>query len=176
MAKFLQSIPIILFTVFYYKFDMNTAIIAISASCALVFCIFFILKLKIDKMMILSYLLIISTGILSIVLQNNDIFKMKPTIINLLFASILLCDIKKVFKNHSIITLLPFLMEYSEDKIRKLSTIWALYFILCAMLNEIIWRNFSEELWVLYKLVGIMMLNLGMMIYSIMFLKHSKRY
>ena len=41
----------------------------------------------------------------------------------------------------------------------ELSKRWSIFFIFLALLNEIIWRNFSEEMWVNFKVFGILILT-----------------
>ena len=48
----------------------------------------------------------------------------------------------------------------TEEGWRKLSIRWALFFLALAALNELVWRSFSEAVWVNFKVFGILGLTL----------------
>ena len=79
---------------------------------------------------------------------------MKPTIINLLFAAVLLLG--KYFTKKP---LLKFFFENAfhleNEGWQKLNKRWILFFIFVAILNEIVWRTQSEVFWVNFKVWGL---------------------
>ncbi|MGD9786270.1 MAG: inner membrane-spanning protein YciB, partial [Hyphomicrobiaceae bacterium] len=83
---------------------------------------------------------------------------LKPTIDNSLFATILYGGLAF---GHSLLRHIfadAFLID--DDGWRKLTFRWALFFVLLAVLNEIVWRNFSTDTWVAFKTFGIMPLTM----------------
>ena len=84
---------------------------------------------------------------------NDDLFiKLKPTIINSLFAVILLGGLaagQTLLK-----PLFGSAFELNDQAWRTLTLRWGIYFIVLAVLNEIVWRNFSTDFWVGFKLFG----------------------
>ena len=50
--------------------------------------------------------------------------------------------------------------QLNEEGWRKLTVRWALFFFALAILNEIVWRNFSESAWVNFKVFGIVPLTI----------------
>lgn len=102
--------------------------------------------------------LVVVFGGLTFLLDDPSFIKMKPTIINLLFAGIL---------TFGIITGRPLLKMFMGDALRltdegwhKMTVRWALFFLAMAGLNEIVWRNLSEAAWVNFKVFGILPLTL----------------
>jgi intracellular septation protein len=93
-------------------------------------------------------------GGLTLWLQDDHFIKIKPTIVNGLFATILFSGLatgrlflKIVFGD---------VMHLSEQGWRILTLRWALFFVFLAFLNEVMWRGFSTDTWVAFKVFGIM--------------------
>nr|WP_316656799.1 septation protein A [uncultured Gellertiella sp.] len=101
-----------------------------------------------------SGIVVLVFGGLGIYLQNDTFFKMKSTIINLLFGGALLGGLLfgKSLLGH------VFNAAFELDAIgwRKLTIRWGLFFLFLAVLNEIVWRNFSNDVWVNFKVWGTM--------------------
>ena len=103
---------------------------------------------KVPWMPIVTGVFVLFFGGLTLLLQDPDFIKLKPTIINLVFASILLAGLKfnKIFLK------IAFQAFKLEDFIwKKLTMRWSFFFIFLAILNEIVWRNFSSDQWVFFK-------------------------
>ena len=92
-------------------------------------------------------------GGMTIYMHNDFFFKIKPTVINLLFASALIGGL--YFNQLFVKTLLEDALAMNDEGWRKLQWRWGLFFIFLAILNEIIWRNFSTNSWALFKLANI---------------------
>jgi intracellular septation protein len=102
--------------------------------------------------------LVVVFGSLTFLLDDPRFIMVKPTIINLLFAGALI---------FGLMTGRPFLklllgeaFNLTEEGWRKLSIRWAGFFVALALLNEIVWRNFSEATWVNFKVFGILGISL----------------
>ena len=90
---------------------------------------------------------------------NNPIFiYMKPTIINLIFAIVLI--IGQVFFNKNFLKFF-FKSAFQLDEVgwKKLNNRWAYFFIFLAVLNELVWRTQPETTWVNFKVWGILPLT-----------------
>ncbi len=93
-------------------------------------------------------------GGLTIYFDNEVFFKMKPTIINLLFAAILYGGI---LINKPLLKFLLGAALKLEDVGWKILTLrWIGFFIALAVLNEIVWRTQSTDIWVNFKVFGIL--------------------
>ena len=116
---------------------------------------------KVPWMPIVTGVFVLLFGGLTLFLQDPDFIKLKPTIINLVFAIILLGGLKfnKIFLK------IAFQAFKLDDLIwKKLTHRWSLFFIFLAFLNEIVWRNFTNDEWVFFKVWVIFPLTVFFMI------------
>ena len=93
-------------------------------------------------------------GGLTIYFDNEVFFKMKPTIINLLFAAILYGGI--LINKPLLKYLLGAALKLEDVGWRILTLRWIGFFIALAVLNEIVWRTQSTDIWVNFKVFGIL--------------------
>ncbi|MGB3808693.1 MAG: septation protein IspZ, partial [Parvibaculum sp.] len=90
---------------------------------------------------------------------HDDIFiKLKPTLVNSLFAAALLGA--AFFGKPLLKQLFDGALDLTDEGWMILSRRWGFFFIVLAILNEVIWRNFSTDFWVSFKLFGIMPLTM----------------
>ena len=115
--------------------------------------VLWILSGKIAKMQIITALLVVIFGGLTIWFNDDRFFKMKPTIIYLLFGGIL---------SFGLLRKKSYLEYVMEDMLPLESTGWviltkrvAIFFLSLALLNELIWRNMSTDNWVNFKIFGL---------------------
>ncbi|MBO6469057.1 MAG: septation protein IspZ, partial [Pelagibacteraceae bacterium] len=98
--------------------------------------------------------IILIFGGLTIYFDNETFFKMKPTIINLLFAGILYGGI---ILNKSLLRyLLGAALKLQDEGWDILTKRWIGFFIALAILNEIVWRTQTTDIWVNFKVFGIL--------------------
>jgi len=97
-------------------------------------------------------------GGLTIWLADELFIKLKPTIVNLMFAAILAVGLMtgRLF----IKLVLGAAVQLTERGWLILTRAWIGFFILLAVLNEIVWRSVSTDTWVSFKVFGIMPLTL----------------
>ena len=99
-------------------------------------------------------LIILIFGGLTIYFDNKIFFKMKPTIINLLFALILYGGV--IVKKPLLKFLLGAAIKLEDEGWKILTQRWISFFIALAILNEIVWRTQSTNIWVNFKVFGIL--------------------
>ncbi len=128
----------------------------------------YFLTKKIAKMALFSGMILGIFGGLTIILKDDIFIKMKPTIINLLFATILLFGYFN--KKPWLSKVLGGQMKLSDQAWLVLSLRWACFFIFLAILNEVIWRNFPTDFWVQFKVFGMMPISLIFTISQIPFM------
>ena len=98
-------------------------------------------------------------GGLTLWLADDLFIKLKPTIINLLFAAILFFGL---MTNRLFIKLvLEGAFQLTERGWRIITWAWTIFFIFLAGLNEIVWRNTTTDFWVSFKVFGVMPLTLA---------------
>lgn len=93
-------------------------------------------------------------GSLSIWLQDETFIKMKPTIVNTLFGLVLLGGL--FFGKSLLGYVFNAAFQLDAEGWKKLTLRWGLFFLFLAVLNEVIWRNFSDAVWVNFKVWGTM--------------------
>ena len=91
-------------------------------------------------------------------LADELFIKIKPTLVNALFAAILFAGI--AFNKPLLKTVFGSALELTERGWHILTVRWAVFFIVLAVLNEIVWRSFSTDFWVAFKLMGALPLTL----------------
>ena len=112
---------------------------------------------KFAKMPLVTAVLVIVFGGLTLYLQDETFIKIKPTVIYTLFASILLGGLAlgRVFLQ----SVLGEMFELSDTGWRLLTYRWAGFFIFLAFLNESVWRSVSTDDWVSFKVFGLVPLT-----------------
>lgn len=93
-------------------------------------------------------------GGLTLWLQNDIFIKMKPTIVQAFFALILFGGL--ILKRPTLQFVMGEALKLTEDGWRLLTFRFALFFTFMAILNEIVWRNVAEDLWIDFKVFGIL--------------------
>ena len=97
-------------------------------------------------------------GGLTLWLQDETFIKMKPTIVEALFSAILLGGL--ALGRPLLKPLLGAAWPMDDAGWRKLTLRFAVFFAAMAALNEIVWRTQSTDVWVTFKVVGLMALTL----------------
>jgi intracellular septation protein len=98
-------------------------------------------------------------GGLSIWLQVETFIKMKPTIVNSLFGVVLLGGL--FFGKSLLGYVFNAAFQLDEEGWRKLTLRWGIFFFFLAILNEVVWRNFSADFWVNFKVWGTMPITIA---------------
>ena len=146
--------PLAVFFIFYTRGDLKTAILPLMIATIIAVLFSYILEKKIPIMPTVGAAIILIFGGLTIYFDNETFFKMKPTIINLLFAGILYGGI---ILNKSLLRyLLGAALKLQDEGWDILTKRWIGFFIALAILNEIIWRTQTTDIWVNFKVFGIL--------------------
>ncbi|AOG11691.1 MAG: septation protein A [Alphaproteobacteria bacterium] len=101
-----------------------------------------------------SGIVVLVFGGLSIWLQDDTFIKMKPTIVNTLFGVVLLGGL--AFGTSLLGYVFNAAFQLDAEGWRKLTLRWGIFFLFLAVLNEVVWRNFSDDVWVSFKVWGTM--------------------
>jgi intracellular septation protein len=109
-------------------------------------------------MTIVTAVIVLVFGGLTLFLHNDMFIKIKPTIIYALFGAVLLGGL--AFGKPLLGVVFDSLFHLTAEGWRKLTVRWALFFFVLAVLNEIVWRNTSTNIWVDFKVFGVMPLTL----------------
>jgi intracellular septation protein len=104
-------------------------------------------------------------GFLTIYLHDDTFIKIKPTVVNALFAFILAAGL--YFRRPVLKLALGEILQMREEGWRLLTLRWIGFFLFLAILNEVVWRNFSTDTWVSFKSFGLMPLTFFFMMFQI---------
>lgn len=107
---------------------------------------------------VVTFVFVVLMGGLTIWLQNDTFIKLKPTITNCLFGAAILTGL--MFGRNFLRLVLDSAFNMDEDGWNKLALRWGLFFFVLAAINEIVWRGFSTEFWVAFKVWGVMPLTI----------------
>ena len=109
-------------------------------------------------MPLVSGVVVFVFGALTLWLQDEVFIKMKPTIVNTLFGVVLLGGL--VFGKSLLGYVFDSAFKLDAEGWRKLTLRWGVFFLFLAVANEIVWRNFSTDAWVSFKVWAIMPITL----------------
>ena len=158
LVKFIADFgPLLIFFIIYFNSGQNlkVAIPPFIVATLISLLVIYFLEKKIPMVPLLSGVLITLFGGLTLYFDNKIFFYMKPTIINLLFATVLFFG--KYFTQKPLLKVFfqnAFNLE--DEGWKKLNYRWMGFFIFVAILNEIIWRTQSEVFWVNFKVWGLL--------------------
>lgn len=127
---------------------------------------------RVPIMPLVSGVFVLLFGGLTLVLQDDLFIKMKPTIVNTLFAAILLGGL--YFRVALLKHLFGEVFNLTEEGWRVLTLRWALFFVALAIINEIVWRSFTTDFWISFKIWGVMPLTMAFAIAQVGLLKRHE--
>ncbi len=109
-------------------------------------------------MPMVSGVIVLLFGAMTLYLKDDTFIKMKPTIINTLFGGALLGGL--YFGKPLLGYVFGSAFKLDAQGWNILTLRWGLFFLFLAVLNEVLWRNFSTDFWVAFKVWGTMPLTL----------------
>lgn len=165
MKMFLDFFPLAVFFLAYKLGNLQIATASLIVATLISLGITYLKEQKIALNPLISGILVTIFGGMTLILQDPIYIKMKPTLLNLLFAAILLGGL--AFKKTLIKPLLSSAVTLCDKGWQKLTLRWGVFFIFLAGLNEVIWRHYSEEFWVNFKVFGMFPLTIGFMLCQI---------
>lgn len=147
------------FFIAYKLLGLQEATMAIIALTILCTGIIYAVERQLALAPIITGVVVTVMGGLGLWLKNDQFIKMKPTLINLLFAGILLVGVY-IYKKGVLSHVLGMAVEMTEQGWLLLSRRWGFFFLFLAVLNECIWRNFPTDFWVDFKVFGMFSLTI----------------
>lgn len=151
--------PLVVFFAISSKLDLFYGTGAFMAATAAALVVSRLRYGRVPVMPLVSGALVLVFGGLTLYLKNEVFIMMKPTILYTLFTAVLLGGLMRG------ISLLRYLFgevyNLTDTGWRLLTFRWALFFLFLAVLNELIWRNTSEQFWLRFKVFGVIPLTMA---------------
>ena len=133
-----------------------TAILATAIQVALTA----LISRRVEKMHIITLVLLVVFGGATLLLKDPVFIKWKPTAINWLFGAVFLGS-QYIGKKPLVQRMMSHALQIDDSVVwKRLNMAWVVFFIFSGVANLIVAFNFSEDIWVDFKLFGLMGLTL----------------
>lgn len=149
--------PLVVFFIVNGRAGLMAGTAAFMAATAVALPISWRLERRLPVMPLVSGVFVLGFGGLTLLFDDETFIKMKPTIVNLLFAALLLGG--HALNLRLLERLFSTVLVLADRGWRILTLRWAVFFVVLAALNEIVWRTQTTEFWIQFKLFGIMPLT-----------------
>jgi intracellular septation protein len=143
---------------------LATAVFMVAITISLIASRIYLGKLPI--MPVVSGVVMLFFGALTLFLHDDLFIKLKPTIVNMLFATVLLGGLW-IFKLSLLSYVFDDAFNLKEEGWRILTLRWGLFFIFLAVLNEVVWRTQTTDFWVAFKVWGVMPITFAFTLFQI---------
>jgi intracellular septation protein len=150
--------PLMVFFVANAKFNLFVATGAFMVAVIAAMIASYAVTRHVPMMAIVTAVVVIVFGTLTLVLHDETFIKVKPTIVYTLFAAILGGGL--LFGRSFIAVMFDQMFNLTPQGWRVLTLRWSLWFLAMAVLNEIIWRTQSTDVWVTFKAFGMVPLTM----------------
>ena len=150
--------PLVAFFAIYYQFGLMAATGVFMVATVIALSVSYGLERRLAVMPLVTGAVIMVFGGLTLWLDDEQFIKLKPTIVNCLFAAVLLGGL--AMNRPLMKPLLGSALKLTDEGWRRLSLRWALFFLFLAALNELVWRTQTTDFWVNFKVFGFIPLSL----------------
>ncbi len=164
--------PLLLFFAAYKLFNLYVATGTVMVAASVAVGVGYWFDRKIHPVPLATAVIVLVFGGLTLYLNDDSFIKMKPTMIYALFGATLLGGL--YFNRPLVKFILGAAVTLNEAGWRVLTWRFGLFFFGMALLNELIWRNFSDDIWVNYHVFGAIALTVLFSMSQVPFLlKHQ---
>ena len=154
----LEMGPLLLFFFLNQKTDLFTATAVFVVATVVALGVHYALVRRLPVMPLVSGVVVVIFGGLTLYLQDEVFIKVKPTIVNTMFGAALLIGLARgrILLRY----VLDSIFELTDEGWRKLTLRWGLFFLFLALVNEMVWRTQTTDFWVNFKVFGLMPLTM----------------
>ena len=149
--------PLVLFFIANQRFGIFAATASFMVAVLIALVVSYVLTRHVAIMPIVTAVVVLIFGSLTLLLQDEMFIKLKPTIIYVLFAGALLGGL--AFGKPLLGMVFDSVFSLTDEGWRKLTWRWVLFFFALAVLNEIVWRTQTTDIWVTFKVFGVLPLT-----------------
>jgi len=158
-VKFVLELgPLALFFAAYSKLGIFAATGVLMACVVVTLGVSYAMLRRIPVMPLVTAVIVLIFGSLTLIFHDETLIKIKPTALYLLFAAALFAGVW--LKKPLLKILFDGALHVTEEGWRKLTWRWAFFFVALAILNEVVWRTQSTDLWVKFKTFGFLPITL----------------
>ena len=158
IKSLIEIIPLILFFIANAKYGIIFATKTFVITTLIALIISYLYFKKISTPLLITTFLVLIFGGLTIFFKDPTFIKLKPTIVYFLFSLFLFLGL--ALKKNFLQIYLSNLIKINDTGWNILTKRWGIFFLLMALLNETIWRNFSTDFWVSFKVFGFLPLTI----------------
>ena len=166
--------PLAVFFMSYLALGLMAATAALIAASLIALLLAWLLERRLPLVPLITAAIVAVFGGLTLWLQDETFIKMKPTIVQALFALVLLGGLacgRPLLKP----LLGPMMPPMSDRAWRQFTLRYALFFVAMAGLNELVWRTQSTDLWVTFKVFGLPVLTILFILSQLPFVGRATR-
>jgi intracellular septation protein len=168
----LEAGPLAVFFVANQLAEIMTATALFMAAAAVAVALSIRLERRVPLMPLIGCGFVLAFGGLTLALDDDLFIKIKPTVVNLLFAAVLFSGL--ALRRDWLKLILGQMMSLTDRGWRILTWRWAVFFVFLAIVNEVVWRSFSTEFWAGFKLFGMLPLTMTFALLQVpTILKHA---
>ncbi|EKA5636647.1 septation protein A [Vibrio navarrensis] len=159
MKQILDFIPLIIFFALYKMYDIYTATGALIAATAVQVVVTYVLYKKVEKMQLITFLMVAIFGGMTIFLHDDNFIKWKVTIVYVVFAIGL--AVSHAMGKSAIKGMLGKELTLPDRVWSNINWAWVAFFSFCAGLNVYVAYELPLDVWVNFKVFGLLAATLG---------------
>jgi intracellular septation protein len=144
--------PLVAFFAAYALGGLMTATAVLMVAAVAVLALGYAMERRIARMPLITAVVVLILGGLTLWLNDETFIKRKPTVVYLAFAAVLL--VGQMTGRSLLKSLLEMALNLNAEGWRRLTVRWGFFFIAMAVFNEVVWRSFSTDVWVKVKVFG----------------------
>jgi intracellular septation protein len=145
--------PLVLFFFANSRYGIFVATATFMVAVLAALAVSYALTRTLPIMPVVTAIIVVAFGGLTLVLHDATFIKVKPTMIYALFGVVLIGGL--YFNKPLLGIVFDSMFSLTDAGWRKLTWRWAIFFLVLAVLNEIVWRNVSTDAWVDFKVFGV---------------------
>lgn len=165
MKQFFEFIPLVIFFAIYKMVDIYAATASLMVTTGLMLAYNYFKNGKAEKMHIITFLMVVVFGSLTLILHDDVFIKWKVTVVYALFGVSLLVS-QFIFKKPIIKQMLGKELSLPDNIWNNLNVAWALFFAALGVLNLYVAFNLEQEVWVNFKVFGLLGATLAFTVLS----------